>query len=97
MSQYKLDQEEQEILDAFESGKMQPITNAKTEIEKHRKYATETFKKDKRVNIRIASRDLATIQKLAIQEGIPYQTLIVSILHKFADGRYIDKQAIKAD
>ena len=97
MGKYKFDQEEQEILDAFESGKIQPIQNAKEEIEKHRKYAAETFKKDKRINIRIASRDLSAIQKLAIAEGIPYQTFIVSILHKFADGRSIEKQANKAN
>lgn len=93
MSNYKLDQEEQEILNAFESGKIQPIPNAKEEIKKHRKYAAETFKKDKRINIRIASRDLSAIQKLAMFEGIPYQTFIASILHKYADGRFIEKQA----
>ena len=93
MSNYKLDREEQEILDAFESGKIKPIQNAQKEIEKHRTYAAQTFKKDKRINIRIASRDLSAIQKLAIAEGIPYQTFIVSILHKFADGRYVEEQA----
>ena len=93
MMKSKLDQEEKEILDAFESGDMQPIPNAKEEIEKHKKYAAESFRKDKRINIRIASRDLSILQKLAIAEGIPYQTYIVSILHKFADGRYIDKKA----
>ena len=93
MSNYQLDEEEQEILDAFDSGKIKPIPNAKEEIEKHRRYASETFKKDKRINIRIASRDLSTIQKMAISEGIPYQTFIVSILHKFADGQYVEKKA----
>ena len=97
MSKYKLDQEEQEILDAFESGTIQAAPNAREEIRKHRKYAAETFKKDKRINIRIASRDLSAIQKLAIAEGIPYQTFIVSILHKFADGKYIEKRPNKAD
>ena len=97
MGKYKLDKEEQEILDAFESGIIQPIPNAKKEIEKHKKFAAETFKKDKRINIRIASRDLSTLQKLAMIEGIPYQTFIVSILHKFADGRYIEKQANKTN
>ena len=48
MGNYQLDEEEQEILDAFDSGKIKPIQNAKEEIEKHRKYASETFKKDKR-------------------------------------------------
>lgn len=91
MPNYKLDQEEQEILDAFESGEMQPIPNATEEIEKHKHYASATFKKDKRINIRLTSRDLTMIQKLALSEGIPYQTFISSILHKFADGRYVEK------
>lgn len=93
MDKYNLDQEEQEILDAFESGEIQSIPNAKEEIEKHRKYAAATFRKDKIINIRIASRDLSAIQKLAIMDGIPYQTYIASILHKLADGRYTEKQA----
>ena len=61
-------------------------------MEKHQEYAKETFKKDKRINIRLTSRDLTSIQKLALKEGIPYQTFIASILHKYADGRYLDKQ-----
>lgn len=93
MGKYQLSQEEQEILDAFESGKIQPIPNAKEEIKKHREYAAETFGKDKRIDIRIASRDLTTIQKLALLEGIPYQAFIAGVLHKFADGRYIEREA----
>lgn len=94
MSKYKLDQEEQEILNAFDSGEIQPIANATEEIEKHQQYASATFKKDRRINIRLTSRDLTMIQKLALSEGIPYQTFIASILHKFVDGRYMEKQPI---
>ena len=92
MVEYKLDEEEQEILSAFESGKLKSVPNVKDEIEKHREIAAATFKKDKRINIRIANRDLSELQKLALVEGIPYQTFITSILHKFADGKYIEKQ-----
>ncbi|OQK17782.1 antitoxin [Methyloprofundus sedimenti] len=92
MVEYKLDEEEQEILNAFESGKLKSVPNVKDEIEKHRQIAAATFKKDKRINIRIANRDLSELQKLALAEGIPYQTFITSILHKFADGKYIEKQ-----
>ena len=92
MTKYKLDEEEQEILNAFESGKLKSILNVNDEIEKHRKVALTSFKKDKRINIRIANRDLSELQKLALVEGIPYQTFITSILHKFADGKYIEKQ-----
>jgi len=92
MVEYTLDKEEQEILSAFESGKFKSVPNVKDEIEKHRQIAAATFKKDKRINIRIANRDLSELQKLALVEGIPYQTFITSILHKFADGKYIEKQ-----
>ena len=54
MAKYKIDEEEQEILDAFESGKIQPIPSANKEMEKQKKYASATFKKDKRINIRLA-------------------------------------------
>ena len=71
MVEYKLDEEEQEILSAFESGKLKSVPNVKDEIEKHRQVAATTFKKDKRINIRIANRDLSELQKLALVEGIP--------------------------
>ena len=91
MPKYKLDNEEQEVLNAFDSGVIQPIPDAKKEMEKHKEYASNTFKKDKRINIRLTSRDLSSIQKLALREGIPYQTFIASILHKYADGRFLEK------
>lgn len=93
MPKYKLDKEEQEILKAFESDEIQPISDVEQIKEQHRKYASSTFKKDKRINIRLSSRDLTMIQKLALSEGIPYQTFIGSVLHKFIDGRYVEKQS----
>jgi predicted DNA binding CopG/RHH family protein len=92
MPSYKLSEEEQEILDAFDAGKIKPIPNAKEEIEKHKKYAAEALKKDKVINIRIANQDLSEIQKMAILEGISYQKFIISVLHKFADGQYVEKK-----
>ena len=61
-------------------------------MEKHKKYAAETFKKDRSIHIRLADQDLSRIQKMALLEGIPYQTFIVSILHKFADGQFVEKK-----
>ena len=49
--------------------------------------AKATFKKDRRLNIRISTKDLEAIQKRALEEGLPYQTLIASLLHKYASGR----------
>ncbi|HMU34371.1 MAG TPA: hypothetical protein PKC89_10950 [Pyrinomonadaceae bacterium] len=83
----KLDKEEKEILDAFELGKLKPTSRAKALQKRHQKYADAMFRKDARINIRLSSRDLRGLQKRALAEGIPYQTLIASVLHKYVDGR----------
>ena len=82
----KLTPEEQEILEAYEGGAFEPVENVEQEIERYRSYAAASMKRDKRINIRISSRDLTAIQKRAMEEGMPYQTLIASILHKYASG-----------
>ena len=86
----KLNREEQEILTAYESGTAKAVSSVKKDLARHRQIAESTFKKDARINIRIASRDLRALQKRALAEGIPYQTLISSVLHKFAEGRIPD-------
>jgi predicted DNA binding CopG/RHH family protein len=83
----RLNKEEKEILEAHESGKVKTVRGKKATLNKHQEYAAATFRKDKRVNIRISSRDLNLIQRRALSEGIPYQTLIASVLHKYVDGR----------
>ncbi|NGZ11858.1 MAG: antitoxin [Nitrospira sp. LK70] len=82
-----LDQEEKEVLDAYESGKLRRVPESKKEIACHKRYAAATFKKDARINIRISSKDLKELQKFALSEGLPYQTLISSVLYKFAERR----------
>ena len=91
----KLDSEEKEILEAFESGQLKRVKGAAEKIAKHQKYAEATFKKDARINIRLSSRDLRALQARAVKEGIPYQTLVSSVLHKFVDGQLVDKAANK--
>ena len=91
MRKIKLDKEEKEMLDSFERGEWKQVKNVKTEIKKHREYARKTLKKDKRVNIRISSKVLEEIQALAVENGIPYQTLMTSILHRYVHGSLIDK------
>jgi len=82
-----LDREEREILEAYEAGKLARVANAaKTQL-RHKDYAEAAFRKDARINIRISSKDLRGLQKRALAEGIPYQTLISSVLHKFIEGR----------
>ena len=87
----KMSDEEREILDTYEAGEWQPIRNREAEIDRYRQYAHATFKKDKRVNIRISEKNLEALQKRAVEEGIPYQTLISSILHKYLNGRLIER------
>ncbi len=82
----KLDAYEKEILEAYESGKIKPVVN-KTELERLRAAARATAIKDRRVNIRLSSGDLQDIQAKALEEGMPYQTLIASVLHKYVTGR----------
>ncbi len=86
----KLDAEERELLEAFETGVLKSVGNAKTELKKHKEYAVATFQKDSRINIRMSSKDLRALQKRALVEGLPYQTLISSLLHKYVEGRLID-------
>ena len=93
MKNYNLDQEESELLDSIESGEWESIDNVKEEISFHREIARNTLKKDKRVNLRISSKDLEAIKTFAVEEGLPYQTLMSSVLHKFITGRLVDKQA----
>ena len=83
----KLDKEEREILEAFESGKVKRSKNAAKTQNRHKEYAEAMFKKDARINIRISSKDLRGLQKKALAEGIPYQTLVASVLHKYVEGR----------
>ncbi len=91
MDQVVLDQEEQELLASFEAGEWQPVANAPSEIERYRQYARATLKKDRRVNIRLSAGDLEAIQRRAVEEGIPYQTLMASILHKYVSGRLVEQ------
>lgn len=91
----KLDAEEKEILGAFESGQLKKSKNSKRQIAQHKTIAEATFKKDARINIRLSSRDLRSLQARALKEGIPYQTLVSSVLHKFVDGQLIEKMESK--
>ena len=83
----KLDQEERGLLSSLESGEWRSVEDLEEAIEGHRLAARDTLKKDKRVNIRISSRDLEAIRAKAAEDGIPYQTLMTSVLHRYVAGR----------
>lgn len=83
----KLSSEEREVLEAFDNGKLKRSENAAVTQKRHQEYAEAMFRKDARINIRLSSKDLRGLQKRALAEGIPYQTLVASILHKYLEGR----------
>ena len=85
-----IDAYELEILKAFESGQLKSIAS-KTELAKFKAAARASAIKDKRVNIRLSSVDLTDIQVKAMEEGVPYQTLITSVLHKYVNGRLVER------
>lgn len=88
----KLDREEREILDSFDRGEWRSISDKDKEIHRYASYAKAALKKNKRINIRIAESDLESIQNMAVEEGIPYQTFIASLIHKYVTGRMVDKK-----
>ena len=81
---YELEKEEKEILDAIENDKWEAVKPKKAELNYYAEIARNTFKKDQRMNIRISKADLDRIKVRAAEEGIPYQTLVASIIHKYA-------------
>jgi len=87
-----LDKEERELLKSFEAGELQSIDNVSEEKERLKQIAQETIRKKKRINIRLSETDLNRIRVKALEEGIPYQTLISSILHKYAMGRLSEQK-----
>jgi predicted DNA binding CopG/RHH family protein len=82
----RLSSEEKRILDSYEKGEWKPVENTGKEKRRYQEIARVALKKDRRINIRISTRDLEGVQKRAVQEGIPYQTLISSVIHKYVSG-----------
>jgi len=85
------DRKEKEIGESYERGEWKSIGVSKRVRQRYQQAARATMAKDKRVNIRIASGDLEAIQARAIEDGIPYQTLMSSVLHKFVTGKLVEK------
>ncbi len=85
MKRPKLDSEEKALLEELEKDEWKSVVTSPKDLAQFKQAARNTLKKDKRVNIRISERDLSSIQKIALEEGIPYQTLISSVLHKYVN------------
>ena len=86
MTKYRLDREEQEILDAIENGRWELVKPKRSELQHYARIARNTLRKSQRMNIRISIADLNRIKAKAAEEGIPYQTLVASIIHKYVSG-----------
>lgn len=91
----KIDEYELEVLSAFEKGQLKSVAT-KAELAKFKAAARATAIKDRRVNIRLSSGDLNDIQVKALEEGVPYQTLIASVLHKYVTGRLSEVPYVSA-
>jgi predicted DNA binding CopG/RHH family protein len=83
----KLDRYEQGILNAYDKGVLVSVRPTKAQLDALRETARATFTKNRRVNIRLSTADLMDIQARAHEEGVPYQTLIASVLHEYVSGR----------
>lgn len=87
----KLDKYEKEIEKSIFKGEWKSISNLEKQKIAYKKIAKNTLKKDKRINIRISERDLINLKAKALEEGIPYQTLISSVLHKYLSGKLLEQ------
>ena len=85
------DEEERDLLESYERGEWVTVPDVEDRIAEYQETARAFFRKDRRVNIRMSNRDILALQELAQEEGIPYQTLMSSILHKYVTGRLIER------
>ena len=86
-----IDQEEKDLMESIEREEWKPVKNFNREKDKAIEVAHNTLKRDKRINLRLTQKDYQQIQIRAIEEGIPYQSLIASIVHKYLNGRLISR------
>ena len=99
MKNVKLSKEEKQLLKVIEAGEFESVLTKKRRAELV-SAAKDTVRKDKRINIRISNRDLKAVQLKASEEGIPYQTLVSSVIHKYISGSLKDisaNQSLKSD
>ncbi|HED37406.1 MAG TPA: antitoxin [Ignavibacteria bacterium] len=83
----KLDNYEKEILESYENDEWESVENLAEKKKEYAQYAKNTFLKNKRINIRISEKDFVDIKTRSLEEGVPYQTLISSIIHKYVSGK----------
>lgn len=84
----KLDKEEKELLKSYENDEWKSIEDFEKRKAEYIKYAKYTAAKNKRINIRLSERDLASLKAKSLEEGMPYQTLVASIIHRYVSGKF---------
>ncbi|MFZ5571497.1 MAG: antitoxin [Thermodesulfobacteriota bacterium] len=87
-----LDKEESDLMKSLENDEWQSVKDLKQQKKAAVEAARNTLKKEKRINLRLSQKDYHEIQIKAVEEGIPYQTLISSIIHKYLNGSLLPKQ-----
>ena len=92
MKKTMLDPGEKKLLESFDRGEWKPSSQREAEAAKLQRYARNTLLKNKRINIRLSEGDLLGLQTKAVEEGLPYQTLISSVLHKYLRGMLVEKK-----
>ena len=88
----KIDPEEEKILEHYEQDSVKLRSPSKKEIEEIKAMARKTLRKDRRVTIRLYDHDLKGIQKKALEKGLPYQTLISSMIHQYVEGHLVESK-----
>lgn len=86
----RIDNEEKELLKSYDRDEWISTDNFQEQRKRYQRYARNTFLKNKRINIRLSERDLINIKAKSLEEGIPYQSLISSVLHKYLTGRLVE-------
>ena len=84
--------EEKEIMEALESGAIQLEKPSRKLLSDLKRASENTFKKDRRINVRLSSHDLLGIQRKALQQGLPYQALISGLIHQYVEGDLLEKK-----
>jgi len=87
-----LDEEERDLIQSIENDEWSEVPDVERFKEQAQRYAEATIRKDRRMNIRISERDLRNLKKRALEDGIPYQTMVSMILHKYLSGRFSEQK-----
>ncbi|MCF8316902.1 MAG: hypothetical protein K9I71_12295 [Ignavibacteriales bacterium] len=84
----KLNEDEKEILKSYENDEWVSVKDLEMQKAKYERYARNTSTKNKRINVRLTERDLINLKAKSLEEGMPYQTLVASIIHKYVSGKF---------